>query len=142
MTTVNSNTSAVTQSVEELVNARPDVDNRAVFEQLTALFAELRRKVESRLELKLDPSCEDIEPYRNLKGEVTGSVSNFSGPEVDWAVSSWMGTKAFVPPLNKDGLVANQSAHSCDFIASTNSLLISSTGKSGETAIMCEGMRA
>jgi len=25
---------------------------------------------------------------------VTGSVTNFSGPEVDWAVSSWMGTPA------------------------------------------------
>ena len=92
MTTTHSNTSAVTQSVEDLVTASPDVDNRAVFTQLTELFAELRRKVESRLELKLDPSCADITPYHNLQGEVTGSVSNFSGPEVDWAVSSWMGT--------------------------------------------------
>ncbi len=83
---------AVTQSVHDLVSSRPDVDNRAVFERLTEVFAQLRAKVESRLELQLDPACEDIRPYKNLNGEVTGSVSTFTGPEVDWAVSSWMGT--------------------------------------------------
>jgi len=92
MVSQDTNSNTLTQSVEELVNARPDVDNSEVFETLTKLFAELRQKVESRLELKLDPSCADITPYHNLDGEVTGSVSNFSGPEVDWAVSSWMGT--------------------------------------------------
>ncbi len=92
MTTLNSQSGPLTQSVEELVTAQPDIDNSAVFEQLTSLFAELRQKVESRLELIHDPSCADITPYHNLQGDVTGSVSNFSGPEVDWAVSSWMGT--------------------------------------------------
>ena len=92
MTTHSLPTSAVTRSVEDLVMDSPKVDNRAPFELLTALFSDLREKIWDRLDLELDPSCSDITPYRNLAGEVTGSVSNFTGPEVDWAVSSWMGT--------------------------------------------------
>ena len=84
--------SAETRSVEDLVTSTPDVDNREVFATLTALFADLRAKVEGRLELTVDPSCEDVRPYRNLQGEVAGSVTCSTGPEVDWAISSWMGT--------------------------------------------------
>ena len=92
MTTQAIPTPSVTRSVEDLVMGSPKVDNRASFEVLTALFTELREKIWSRLELNLDPACHTIRPYQNLEGEVSGSVSTFSGPEVDWAVSSWMGT--------------------------------------------------
>jgi len=92
MTTHTPQTSSVTRSVEDLVTASPDVDNRATFEALTSLFADLRAKIWDRFQLRLDPSCDDIRPYHNLKGEVSGSVSAFVGPEIDWAISSWMGT--------------------------------------------------
>ncbi len=87
-----SNQHVVTRSVEDLVTSTSDVDNRGAFDALTALFADLRAKVEGRLELKMDPSCEDIQPYWNIEGDVAGSVSCHTGPEVDWAIFSWMGT--------------------------------------------------
>lgn len=82
----------VTKSVLELVDARPDVDNRELFDALWSILVELRRKIEARFELRPDPSTADLQPYTAEHGEGKGVLATYSGPEIDWLVHSWVGT--------------------------------------------------
>ncbi|MDZ8183821.1 MAG: red chlorophyll catabolite reductase [Nostoc sp. ChiSLP02] len=68
-----------------------NLDNKTVFEQLWNLTKELRQKLESRFELNPDPSVEDLQEYSSLDGNIKGSLSAFSGKEIDWLVHSWLG---------------------------------------------------
>ncbi|MBJ93958.1 MAG: hypothetical protein CMP23_05710 [Rickettsiales bacterium] len=84
--------SAVTKSVLELVSETPDVDNQDAFETLSALFAELRAKLDRRFALTLDPSAERFSSYCNEEGQGQGTLQALSGPEMDWMIHSWTGT--------------------------------------------------
>ncbi|MBD2516655.1 red chlorophyll catabolite reductase [Nostoc sp. FACHB-973] len=68
-----------------------NLDNKAVFEQLWEITKELRQKLEARFELNPDPSVEDLQQYSSLDGNINGSLSAFSGTEIDWLVHSWLG---------------------------------------------------
>ena len=85
-------TTTVTQSVAQLVEDTPDVDNQSTFEAMWRLFAELRAKLDARFELKLDPSCDKFQSYSNGQGEGEGTIDALTGPEMDWLIHSWMGT--------------------------------------------------
>ena len=68
-----------------------DLDNKAVFEQLWGITKELHEKLEARFQLHPDPSTEDLQEYSSLDGNVNGSLTTFSGEEIDWLVHSWLG---------------------------------------------------
>lgn len=79
----------------DLVEQSPDVDNRAVFEQLWAILAEMNAKIQSRFELTLDPCSERFADYKNIAVSAEGaegSLKTYSGPEVDWYVHSYIGS--------------------------------------------------
>ncbi len=92
MTTSNETPTNVTRSVVQLVDETPDVDNQGTFEALWRLFADLRKKLDARFELTLDPSCEKFQSYSNPEGEGQGTIDALTGPEMDWMIHSWMGT--------------------------------------------------
>lgn len=85
--------SSVTDSVEALVDANPNIDNRAVFECLWGITCALFERVRARFELVMDPCTHDLQPYRGQDG-AQGHLGAFSGPEIDWLVHSWTGNPA------------------------------------------------
>ncbi|QHG19556.1 red chlorophyll catabolite reductase [Nostoc sp. ATCC 53789] len=68
-----------------------DLDNKAVFEKLWGITKELHQKLEARFQLHPDPSVEDLQQYSSLDGNMKGSLTAFSGEEIDWLVHSWLG---------------------------------------------------
>ncbi|WP_392478574.1 red chlorophyll catabolite reductase [Nostoc sp. C110] len=68
-----------------------DLDNKAVFEKLWGITKELHQKLEARFHLYPDPSVEDLQQYSSLDGNMKGSLTAFSGEEIDWLVHSWLG---------------------------------------------------
>ncbi len=84
--------SGITQSIEEMVSARPDVDNQEHFDALWSLIGEMLDKVKARFELEMDPCCEDLQPYVGLpETGAKGYIGAYSGPEIDWLIHSWTG---------------------------------------------------
>ncbi len=83
----------VMQSVAELVEASPDVDNRETFNRLWKILNDMMAKVHARFDLTLDPCSADFHDYRNLGADVgEGSLKTYTGPEVDWLVHSYIGS--------------------------------------------------
>ncbi len=85
-------TQSTVKSLLELVDERPDVDNREVFDQLWNILSELRAKLDARFSLTPDASTADLQPYYSLDGKAKGFLSAFSGPEIDWLTHTWIGT--------------------------------------------------
>lgn len=85
-------TQSTVKSLLELVDERPEVDNREVFDQLWNILAELRAKLDARFSLTVDPSTADLQPYYSLDSKAKGFLSAFSGPEIDWFTHTWIGT--------------------------------------------------
>ena len=82
----------ITQSIEEMIDANPGVDNQENFETLWGLIGEMLEKVKSRFELTMDPCCSDLQPYQGLEGtDAKGYIGAYSGPEIDWLIHSWTG---------------------------------------------------
>jgi hypothetical protein len=79
------------KSVKELLEERSGVDNSAVFEQLRAIQDKLWAKITDRFELTMDESTRGLQPYHSLDGSAQGMLPAFTGPEVEWAVCSWVG---------------------------------------------------
>ena len=79
----------------DLVEQSPDVDNRAVFNQLWAILAQMNEKIQARFDLQLDPCCERFADYRSIavaQEGAEGSLKTYTGPEVDWYVHSYIGS--------------------------------------------------
>ncbi len=79
----------------DMVEQSPDVNNRDVFNQLWGILAEMNEKIQARFELTLDPCCARFQDYRNIAVSAEGaegSLSTYSGPEVDWYVHSYIGS--------------------------------------------------
>ncbi|MBD2531868.1 red chlorophyll catabolite reductase [Nostoc flagelliforme FACHB-838] len=74
-----------------MLEQQPNVDSRTLFEQLWSLTNELRQKIDARFELHPDPSVENLQQYSSLDGNIKGSLTAFSGKEIDWLVHSWLG---------------------------------------------------
>ena len=82
----------ITQSIEEMIAARPNVDNREHFDALWGLLCEMMEKVRARFEIELDPCCRDLRPYKGLPGTgAEGYLGAYSGEEIDWLIHSWTG---------------------------------------------------
>ncbi|MFN6464947.1 MAG: red chlorophyll catabolite reductase [Nostoc sp. DedVER02] len=67
------------------------LDNKAVFDRLWGITKELYQKLEDRFQLYPDPSVEDLQQYSSLDRNMKGSLTAFSGEEIDWLVHSWLG---------------------------------------------------
>jgi hypothetical protein len=79
------------RSIEDMYNARPNVDNSAAFEVLWETLIGLFNRLSQRFELHQHPSSKAWESYKSADGKFEGSLRTFSGPEVDWLVYSWTG---------------------------------------------------
>ena len=82
------------KSVKELIAENPNVDNSAVFAQLRAIQDALWAKITARFALTMDASTLPHQPYHSLDGNAEGNLCGYTGPEVDWAVCSWVGNPA------------------------------------------------
>jgi Red chlorophyll catabolite reductase (RCC reductase) len=82
--------SSVTNSVESLVDANPNVDTTATFDRFWAITCAMFARVQARFELTMDPCSNDLQPYSGVDG-AAGSLAAYSGPEIDWLIHSWTG---------------------------------------------------
>jgi hypothetical protein len=73
-----------------MVQQQSSVDNTAIFEQLWGITKELRQKIDARFELQPDQSTKDLQTYKAQVGAAHGSLTTFSGKEIDWLVHSWL----------------------------------------------------
>lgn len=79
----------------DLVEERPDVDNRETFDVLWRILASMREKIDARFELTQDPCSMMFENYRDIATSAEGaegSLRAYSGPEIDWMVHSYIGS--------------------------------------------------
>ncbi|GJM42274.1 MAG: hypothetical protein DHS20C20_25560 [Ardenticatenaceae bacterium] len=83
--------SDTTQSIAEMVDERPSVNNQAVFDALWGITTELKEKVFARFALTPDPCSAKFQPYGE-DDKPRGFLSTFAGTEIDWLVYSWVGT--------------------------------------------------
>ncbi|MEH2288734.1 red chlorophyll catabolite reductase [Nostoc sp.] len=74
-----------------MLEQQPNVGSTTLFEQLWGLTNELYQKLEARFQLHPDPSVENLQQYSSLDGNMKGSLTAFSGKEIDWLVHSWLG---------------------------------------------------
>lgn len=81
---------AILTSIEEMVNTGGKHDRSSTFDALWAINTELFERVKKRFELRQDPSCADLQPYKGIDG-AGGFLSNWVGPQVDWLTYSWTG---------------------------------------------------
>ncbi|MFK0734138.1 MAG: hypothetical protein ACFKPT_00910 [Gloeotrichia echinulata GP01] len=74
-----------------MIQPQPDIDNTNAFNQLQSITNELHQKLAARFELHPDPSVQDVQKYNSLDGNLQGSLTAFTGKEIDWLVHSWLG---------------------------------------------------
>jgi Red chlorophyll catabolite reductase (RCC reductase) len=82
--------SSVTNSVEDLVDANPNIDNSDTFNRFWAITNAMFERVKARFELTMDPCSHDLQPYAGNDG-AAGYLAAYSGPEIDWLIHSWTG---------------------------------------------------
>jgi hypothetical protein len=78
--------------IHDMVDERPNVDASGTFERLKGALDKAFAKVQERFALTADPSTERFADYGALSGEPRGSLTGYTGPEVDWAIHSWLGS--------------------------------------------------
>ena len=81
-------------SIEEVLEARPELDNSEVFGELAGIMRELRQKMLDNFELTPSPANAKYGSYTAPNGACKGSLNTFHGPEIEWLVDSWMGNPA------------------------------------------------
>jgi hypothetical protein len=81
-------------TMSSLVDAKPNVDITEAYADLWKLLAELKDKVFARFELQPDPSTAEFATYGGPEGP-RGELTAYVGPEVDWAVHSWLGNPQY-----------------------------------------------
>jgi hypothetical protein len=79
-----------TTSIADIHAHAAPVDVTEEFEVLREAVADMYRRVSSRFELQPDPSVEPFHSYGSENGP-RGSITAFTGPEVDWMIHSWIG---------------------------------------------------
>jgi len=77
-------------TVQELIDESGPIDVTDIYEQWREALAGLMHQVESRFDLKLDPSTNGLEVAGEIGSGIHGQVQCFSGPDIDWMVYSWM----------------------------------------------------
>lgn len=80
-----------TTSVVDLVEQAGVIDNQVTFDRLWSIVGDLRTKMDPLLQLTQDPSSDQFHVVLNPAGEHIGMVDGFTGPDVDWAIHSWIG---------------------------------------------------
>ncbi len=84
--------SGITQSIEEMIEASPGVDNEENFNALWGLLGEMLDKIKSRFALQMDPCCADLQPYLGLRDTgAKGYIGAYAGDGIDWLIHSWTG---------------------------------------------------
>ncbi|BAY87417.1 red chlorophyll catabolite reductase [Calothrix parasitica NIES-267] len=66
-------------------------DNKYLFEQLWGITCELKQKIETRFDLHLKTSTQDLQEFSSQDGNLKGSLNALKGEEIDWLVHSWLG---------------------------------------------------
>lgn len=79
-----------TRSIEQIHDQAGPTDTSAEFEALRDAMGAMCEKVAARFELTRDASTEPLEAYGGSGGP-GGRLRAYSGPEVDWALHTWMG---------------------------------------------------
>ena len=74
----------------QMVENGKDADITWMYDEFRGALGDIWTKITDRFELTRDPSTD---PFQEISaGDVVGRTSGYAGPEIDWAVYSWIGS--------------------------------------------------
>jgi hypothetical protein len=80
------------KTITEMLQEAPDVDVRASWESLWGILTEIKERIVAEFPVEQHPSSTPYEYYE--AGGFEGSLSTYTGPQVEWFVHSWIGNRA------------------------------------------------
>ena len=79
------------RTITEMVEAEPDVDVRESWTALWGILTEVKDRITAELPVERHASSADYDYY--TAGDFEGSLTTWTGPEVEWFVHSWIGNR-------------------------------------------------
>ncbi|WP_187276368.1 hypothetical protein [Parahaliea maris] len=100
-----------TKTIDQFLAENPDVDVSRAWERSWGILTDIKARIAGRFPgLSLHPSCAGREYYTSPTGEFEGSYQAWSGPGVEWLVSSWLGNrKASILDMNATAFLDQQT---------------------------------
>ncbi len=90
-----------TKTITEFLAENPDVDVSQAWERCFGILAGFKDRIAAKFPVERHPSCAGREFYTSPDGAFEGSFNSFTGPGVEWLVSSWLGNrKASILDMN------------------------------------------
>lgn len=90
-----------TKTLDQFLAENPNVDVSRAWEKCWSVLTDVKDQIGARFENHLHPNCKGREYYTSPNGEFEGSFKAFTGPKIDWLVSSWLGNrKASILDMN------------------------------------------
>ncbi len=82
-----------TKTIHEFLAEAPNVDVSAAWERCWGILSGVKEQVAARFPVDRHASSIGREYYTSQNGGWEGSMNTFTGPDVDWLVNSWLGSR-------------------------------------------------
>ena len=79
------------KTITQMLDEAPDVDVRATWQALWDILSEIKDRLVAEFPVERHPSSADYDYYQ--AGDFEGSLSTFTGPQLEWFVHSWLGNR-------------------------------------------------
>ncbi len=90
-----------TKTIMEFLAENPNVDVSKAWERCWGIHSKIIDRVKARFPVERHRSTEGEDYFTSADGQMEGSFSAFTSPEVDWLVHSWIGNrKASILDMN------------------------------------------
>ncbi len=102
---------ADTKTIDQFLSENPDVDVSKAWERSWGILTDIKEKIAYRFPgMELHPSCAGREYYTSPNGEFEGSYQAWTGPGLEWLVSSWLGNrKASILDMNATAFLGQET---------------------------------
>ena len=82
-----------TRTIHEFLAENPNVDVTRAWERCWAIHTGIVERVKARSPVTRHPTTSGRDYYTSPDGQMEGSFTAFTGPQVDWLVHSWVGNR-------------------------------------------------
>ena len=79
------------KTITEMLAEEPDVDVRESWAALWEILTEVKDRITAELPVERHPSSAEYDYY--TAGDFEGSLTTWTGPQVEWFVHSWIGNR-------------------------------------------------
>ncbi len=83
-----------TKTIDEFLAENPNVDVSGYWERCWSILSGVKDRIADRFpQLEREPNTKDRDYYTSPSGDWEGSMKAWSGPGMEWLVSSWLGNR-------------------------------------------------